>query len=56
MKAMSHNEMVRRVVDARMESMSAEQKLKALRSYMTYDYKQCYTEELEEFYKKYTNS
>lgn len=53
---MTHNEMTRRVVDARLESMSAEQKLKALRSYMMDDYGQCYTEELEDFYKQYTNS
>ncbi len=50
---MTHNEMVRRVVEARMNRMNREQCRKALRNYMITDYGECDMEELFEFYQQY---
>jgi hypothetical protein len=50
---MTHNEMVRRVVEARMNRMNRQQRLKALRNYMITDYGGCDMEELFEFYQEY---
>jgi len=52
---MTHNELLRRVVKARMNRMNIQQSLKALRNYMMDDYGGCDMEELEDFYKTYTN-
>ena len=51
---MTHNEMVRRVVEAHMNRMNIQQSLKALRNYMMEDYGGCDMEELFEFYQQYT--
>ena len=51
---MTHNELLRRVVEARMNRMSIDQKLKGLRAYMMEDYGGCDMEELFEFYQQYT--
>ncbi len=48
---MTHNEMLRRVVEARMNRMSTDQKLKGLRAYMMADYGGLDMEELQEFYE-----
>ena len=48
-----HNEMVRRVVEARMNRMNRQQIFKALRNYMITDYGECDMEELFEFYQEY---
>ena len=50
---MTHNEMVRRVVEAHMNRMNIQQSLKALRNYMMEDYGGCDMEELHEFYQEY---
>ena len=52
---MTHNELLRRVVEARMNRMSIDQKLKGLRAYMMDDYGGCDMEELFDFYKTYTS-
>ena len=43
--------MLRRVVEARMNRMSTDQKLKGLRAYMMADYGGLDMEELQEFYE-----
>ena len=48
---MTHNELLRRVVDARMNRMSIQQSLKALRNYMMADFGGLDMEELQEFYE-----
>ncbi len=48
-----HNELLRRVVEARMNRMNREQCRKALRNYMMADYGECDMEELFEFYQQY---
>ena len=48
---MTHNEMLRRVVEARMNRMSTDQKLDVLRAYMMADYGGLDMEELQEFYE-----
>jgi len=50
-----HNELLRRVVEARMNRMNIQQSLKALRNYMMGDYGGCDMEELQDFYKTYTS-
>jgi len=48
-----HNELLRRVVEARLNRMNREKRLKALRNYMMADYGGCDMEELFEFYQQY---
>ena len=52
---MTHNELLRRVVEAHMNRMNIQQSLKALRCYMMEDYGGCDMEELEDFYKTHTS-